>query len=107
LHAVGSGVAIFVDKALVAQLKFKLYNKCSNNRAVQLTIAKALKVIESIDISENSPRTVTIFTDSRTAIDSLKYVNKHGYLMEEIRKRLSILERLNWTIELGPHRNKQ
>jgi len=26
--------------------------------------------------------------------------------MEEIRKRVSILDRLNWTIELGPHRNK-
>ena len=32
VHGVGSGVAIFVDKALVAQLKFKLYNRCSNNR---------------------------------------------------------------------------
>jgi len=60
VHGVGSGVAIFVDKALVAQLKFKLYNRCSNNQAVQLTFAKALEVIESIDISETSPRTVTI-----------------------------------------------
>jgi ribonuclease HI len=57
-------VAIFVDKALVAQLKFKLDNGCSNNQAEQLAIAKALELIKSIDISETSPRTVTIFTDS-------------------------------------------
>jgi ribonuclease HI len=62
-------VAIFVDKALVAQLKFKPDNRCSNNQTEQLTIAKALEIIESIDISETNPRTVTIFTDSRIAID--------------------------------------
>jgi hypothetical protein len=50
VHRVGSGVAIFVDKALVAQLKFKLDNRWSNNEAEQLAIAKAVEVIESIDI---------------------------------------------------------
>jgi len=50
---------------------------------------------------ETSPRTVTIFTDSTIALDSLKNVNNHGYLIEEIRKRVSILERLNWTIEFS------
>jgi len=97
VHGVGSGVAIFVDKALVAQLNFKLYSRCSNNRAVLLTIVKALEVIELKDISENSPRTVTLLTDSSNAINSLKNVNKHGYLMEEFRKTATILERLNWT----------
>jgi hypothetical protein len=32
-HGVGSGVAIFVGKELVTQLKFKLDNRCSNNQA--------------------------------------------------------------------------
>jgi ribonuclease HI len=40
-HGVGYGVAIFVDKELKAQLKFKLDNRCSNNKAEQLAIAKA------------------------------------------------------------------
>jgi hypothetical protein len=57
---VGSGVAIFVGKELAAQLKFKLDKRCSNNRVEQLAIAKALEVIESIDISENSSHTVII-----------------------------------------------
>jgi len=43
VHGVGSGVEIFVDKTLVAQLKFKLDNKLSNNQAEQLATAKALK----------------------------------------------------------------
>jgi ribonuclease HI len=34
-------------------------------------------------------------------LDSLKNVNNHGYLTEEIRKRVSILERFNWTIEFS------
>ena len=66
-----------------------------------LTIAKTLEVIELKYISETSPRTVTIFTNSSNAINSLKNVNKHGYLMEEIRKRVTILERHNWTIEFS------
>jgi len=61
----------------------------------------ALEVIELKVISENIPRAVTIFTDSSNAINSLKNINKHGYLMEEIRKRVSILERVNWTIEFS------
>jgi ribonuclease HI len=101
-HGVGSGVAKFVGNELAARLKFKLDNRCSNNQAEQLSIAKGLEVIESIDISENSPRTVTsIFTDSRITLDSLKNVNNHGYLIEEIRKRVSILKRFNWTIEFS------
>jgi ribonuclease HI len=47
VHGVGSGMAIFVDKELVAQLKFILDLRCSNNQAEQLAIEKALKLIES------------------------------------------------------------
>jgi len=43
VHGVGSGVAIFVDKELVAQRKFILDLRCSNNQAEQLAIAKALE----------------------------------------------------------------
>ena len=100
-HGVGSGVAIFVGKGLTAQLKFKLDNKLSNNQAGQLAIATALEVIETIDIAENGRRTVAIFTDNIITIDSLKDVNNHSYLIEEIRKRVYILERTDWTIEFS------
>ena len=74
-HGVGSGVAIFIGKELRAQLKFKLDNRCSNNQAGKLAIAKTLEVIDAIDIAENSPRMIAIFTDSRITIDSLKNNN--------------------------------
>ena len=54
-HGVGSGVAIFVGNELQAQPKFKLDNRCSNNQAEQIAIAKALEGIDAIDIAENSP----------------------------------------------------
>jgi ribonuclease HI len=100
-HGVGSGVAIFVGNELKVQIKFKLDNICSNNQAEQLAIAKALEVIDAIDIAENSPRAIDIFTDSRITIDSLKYVKNHSDLIEEIRKRISNLETTNWTIEFS------
>ena len=61
-------------------------------QAEQLAIFKALELIETIEITENSPRTATIFTDSRISIDSLKNVNNHSYLIEETRKKMSTLE---------------
>ena len=98
-HGVGSGVAIFVSNELKTQHKFKLDNRCSNNQAEQLAIAKALEKILEIDIAEISPRTIGIFTDSRITIDLLKNVNNHSHLIEVIRKRISNLERSNWTVE--------
>jgi ribonuclease HI len=97
-HGVESGVAIFVGKELTLQLKFKLDYRCSNNQAEQLAIAKALEVIEAIDITENSPCKIAVLTDSRITIGSLKNVNNHNCLIEEIRKIIPILERTNWTI---------
>ena len=88
-------MAIFVGKELKAQLQFKLDKRCSNNQAEQLAIGKVLEVIDAIDIAENSPRTIGVFTDSRITIDSLKNVNNHSYLIEESRKRISNLERTN------------
>jgi len=100
-HGVGSGVAVFVGKELQTLLKFKLDNKCSNNQTEQLATAKALEEIDARDIDENSPSTMGIFTDSKITIGSLKNVNNHSYLIEEIRKRISILERSNWTVEFS------
>jgi ribonuclease HI len=99
-HGVGSGVAVFVGKELAVQLKLKLDNICSNNKAEQLSVFNAREVIETIEITANSPRTASIFTDSRISADSLKNVNNHSYLIEEPRK-MSTLERANWTIEFS------
>ena len=92
-------MAIFFGKELALQLKFKSDNKCSNNQAEHLAIFKALDVRETIEITEKNPRTATIFIDCIISIHSLKNVNNHSYLIEESRKKMTTLERANWTIE--------
>jgi ribonuclease HI len=42
-NGVGSGIAIFTDKHLTFQLKYKLAGRCSNYQAEQFAIAKALE----------------------------------------------------------------
>ena len=91
-------MAIFTGQELVTQLKYKLDNRCSNNQAEQLAIAKALEALESIYMEENSPHSAAIITDSRVALDSIKNFSNHSYLIEEIRKGLSKLARSNWTV---------
>jgi len=71
------------------------------NQAEQLAIVKALEAIETIDNPENSPRTIDIFTDSRITLDLLQNANNRSYLIKEIRKRLSYLDRANWTIGIS------
>ena len=46
---VGSGIAIFINKHLTFQLKYKLAERCSNNQAEQLAIAKALEKIQDLN----------------------------------------------------------
>jgi len=45
---VGSGIAIFTDGGLTFQLRYKLAEKCSNNQAEQLAIAKALEKVRDL-----------------------------------------------------------
>jgi len=45
---VGSGIAIFIDGSLTFQLWYKFVEKCSNNQAEQLAIAKALGKVRDL-----------------------------------------------------------
>ena len=75
---------------------------CShNNQAEQLAITKALEAIGKIDIPQDTPRTAIIFTHSRMSIDSIRNTRNHSHLIEEIRKKMTSLERANWNIELS------
>jgi ribonuclease HI len=42
---------------MVAKLKLKFDNRCSNNQAGQLAILKALEAIESLNTNSINPRT--------------------------------------------------
>jgi ribonuclease HI len=95
-QGVGAGVVMFSGNELVTTLQYRLDNRCANNQAEQLAMAKALEALEKTDIEENSPCTAAIFTDRKISQDSIKYINNHSYLIEEIRERLLKLERSNW-----------
>jgi ribonuclease HI len=100
-QGVGSGVAVFIGQEMAAQIKLKLDSRCSNNQAEQLAIIKALEAIESIHTADINTRTATIFTDSKITLDSLQNASNHAYLIEEIRKRVAILENSKWKIEFS------
>ena len=65
-----------------------------------MVITKALEAIKKIDIPQDTPRTAIIFTDSRISIDSIRNTKNHSHIIEEIRKKMTSLERANWNIEL-------
>jgi hypothetical protein len=83
---VGAGVAIYLNKQLVKQFKYKLQNCCSNNQAEQIAILKALEQLPKLD--DPTGRTVAIFTYSKVKIDSLKNHSMNSFLIEEIRNKV-------------------
>lgn len=91
----GSGIAIFTSNNLIAQMKYKLNRKCTNNQAEQLAILKALKHLQQ----SNGQRTVTIHTDSQITLQSLKNRKIHTNLIEEIRRQTKEMELQGWDIE--------
>jgi ribonuclease HI len=100
-QGVGFVADIFIGTQIVTQMKFKLDNRCSNNQAEQLAIFKALEAIDTISTEESSPRTATVYTESRLTIDSLRNPDNHAYLVEEIRRRVAKLQGSNWKIEFS------
>jgi hypothetical protein len=47
-NGLGSRIAIFIDKHLTFQLKYKLAERCSNSQAEQLAIAKVLEKMKDL-----------------------------------------------------------
>jgi ribonuclease HI len=71
-------VAIYIQQKIAEQLQFRLGFRCSNNQEEQPAIDMALDGSETINIPENSPRIIDIYTDSRVTIDVLKNANNHS-----------------------------
>ena len=79
---VGSGIAIFIHKQLTFQLKYKLAERCSNNQAEQLALAKALEKIQDLNHLQGNHRSIAIHTDSRITLDALANPRNHQSLVE-------------------------
>ena len=75
-QGVGAGIAIFIQNKLAHQRRLTLHSKCSNNQAEQLAIVKAMETIKELHIADNVPREITIHTDSRITLQSLKNPKK-------------------------------
>jgi len=52
-----------------------------------MAIFKALEAIDTIKISNNTPRTIMIHTDRRIILESLKNMKNRHQPIEEIRKK--------------------
>jgi ribonuclease HI len=97
-NGLGCGIAIFVDKHLTFQLKCKLAERCSNNQAEQLVIAKALEKMKDLNQLQGDQRSLAIHTDSRIALDATANPSNHQNLVERIREEIRILEKDNWIV---------
>jgi ribonuclease HI len=89
-EGVGAGVAIFRSGNHIKSLKYRLNKRCTNNQAEQLAIVRALEYTENLQTQD---KTATIYTDSRMTLDSLKNNNIHTFLVEEIRRKLTEMEK--------------
>jgi len=54
-----------------------------------------------MDIPQNTSRAASIFTECRIKIESIRNARNNNHLVEEIRKKMSSLERANWNIEIS------
>jgi len=59
-RGVGSEIAMFINKHLTFQLKYKLVERCSNNQAEQLAIAIVLEKIQDLNHLQGNQRSVAI-----------------------------------------------
>jgi hypothetical protein len=67
---VGAGAALYMDKNLRRQCKYKLNSICSNNQAEQIAILKSLEELTSL--SDYNEKKAAIYTDSKMTLVSLR-----------------------------------
>jgi len=94
---VGSRIAIFVDGNLTYQLRSELADKCSNNQAEQLAIAKALEKVKDLQVKRNQ-RTLALHTDSRMTLEAIANQRNRQNLVELIREEITCLENNSWIV---------
>ena len=63
---------------------------------MQSAILTALKYTETLQTRD---KTATVYTDSQITLDSLRNVNIHTSIIEEILKKLNELMKTSWTIK--------
>jgi ribonuclease HI len=95
-QGVGASIAIFRSGNHITSLKYRLNKRNIDNQAEHPAILRALEYTENI---QTKNKTATIYTDSRIILNSLKYSNIHTYIIEEIRRKLTEMGKINWKIQ--------
>jgi ribonuclease HI len=95
-HWIGAGIVIFRSGNHIKSLKYKLNKRCTTNKAEQLAILRALEFTENMQTEDKA---ATIYTDSQMTLDSLKNSNIHTFLIEEIRRKLMGMGKIDWKIQ--------
>jgi ribonuclease HI len=95
---VGSGIAIFTDGGLTFQLPYKLAEKCSNNQAEQLAIAKALGKVRNLHQLQRNQRTLAIHTHIGITLETIAKPRNHHNFVKLIREEIRNLEKDSWIV---------
>jgi len=95
---VGSGISIFIGGNLTFQLRFRLVNKCSNNQAEQLAIAKALEKVRDLHQVQRNQQTIAIHTDSRITLEATANPRNCQNFIKLIREEIRNLENNSWIV---------
>jgi len=95
-HGVGEGIAIIKTGTATVEIMYKMDIRCTNNKAEIFVILKALEYVQT-DLENNVDKVTTVYTDSRTTLESLHNMNKLTFLTEEIRRKVHELGSGGWT----------
>ena len=74
--------------------------RCTNNQAEAFAILKALDDAQT-EQENKEDKIVTVYTDSRTTLDSLNNADKHTFLTEKIRQKVQVMEIRGWKIRFS------
>jgi ribonuclease HI len=88
---VGAGIVILRPGIPTVKLMYKLDTRCTNNQAEAFAILKALEHVQ-INLENEEHKAETVHTDSRTTLESLHNMDKHTFLIEEIRQKVKDME---------------
>jgi len=73
-----------------------MYTRPTKNQAEAFAILKALEYVQT-DLEHDVDQVTTVYTDSRTTLESLHNMNKHTFLTEEIRRKVQERGSRGWT----------
>ena len=90
-------MSVFKDDK-IKDTKIQIRRNLLENQAEKLPNFIALENIQNIDTNDKAEQ---IYTDSRIALDSLKKLKSHKYLIGKLRRKLIELERQNWKLEFS------